>query len=117
MVPPVALKLLPYILAAAAALGAYWYVSSLRSDLAEAKTKVTELEGKFNRSQDDLKQATVARDAYLDQLSNAEQMRRKVQADLQGALLKLRSQKPPVECKAAIDWAVDQKLDLDWSKK
>ena len=114
MLPNLYIKLIGAAIICALIGGGFWYVSSLRSDLAESRTRVTELEGKFQRSQDDLKQATADKAALDAKLAEADAARAKVQADLQVTLRKLRNQKPPVECKAAIDWAVDNKDDLKW---
>lgn len=65
-------------------------------------------------AEDNFVQATKDRDAYLKAGQEAEQARAKVQSDLAVTLKKLRQQKPPTECKAAIDWAVQNKDDLKW---
>lgn len=58
--------------------------------------------------------ATRDRDQLRSQAAEADAARAKVQADLAATLKKLRSQKPPVECKAAVDWAIERKGDLSW---
>ena len=67
-------------------------------------------------AEENLIQATKARDEYLKSNQEAQAARDKIQADLQVTLSKLRKQKPPTECKAAIDWAVQNKDDLKWEQ-
>lgn len=108
------IKLIGAAIIAAIIGGCLWYVSSLRSNLADARTRVTELEGKFQRSQDDLKQATADKEVLDKSLAASALARSKVQADLSATIKRLRNQKPPQECKAAIDWAVENKDDMKW---
>jgi chromosome segregation ATPase len=111
------LRLAGLALIAALIGGTYWHISNLKADLKDKTEQVTVLQGKLQTSEENLKEVTVTRDNFQAQLTSAEQARKKVQSDLQVALLKLRSQKPPTECKAAIDWSVDMKDDLNWSPK
>ena len=114
MLPTLYIRLIGAAIIASIIGGGFWYVSSLRSNLAESRTRVTELEFKLKTSEDNLKQATEDKAALDTKLAEADAARAKVQADLLGTLKKLRSQKPPTECKAAIDWAVEKKDDLTW---
>lgn len=108
------IKLIGAAIIAAIVGGCLLYVSSLRSNLAESRTRVTELEGMLARSQEDLKQATADKAELDSRLAIASAARSKVQADLSATIRRLRNQKPPQECKAAIEWAVENKDDMKW---
>lgn len=90
------------------------YVMKLQDELEAKKTAYTELEGKFNRSQEDLLQATTSKDALVQATVEATKERTRIQVELNATLSKLRMQKPPVECKAAVDWAIENKHDLSF---
>lgn len=86
------------------------------TELIKAQTELVQTQAELKQANDNLIAATKARDEYLKAGQEADKARVQVQADLQVTIKKLRAQKPPVECKAAIDWAVDNKQDLDWQK-
>lgn len=97
-----------------AVLGGYFYVSNLKSNLAEAQAQVLELELKYKTSQQDLANATSAAEALDAARKTADELRTKVQRERDAALAKLRGQKPPTECKDAVQWSIDNKGDLSW---
>jgi predicted Holliday junction resolvase-like endonuclease len=94
--------------------GAYGYVKHLQSNLAEARAEIVVLDGKFKTSQEDLAKATEAALTLDTQRKVADEARAAVQKERDVALSKLKNQKPPVDCKAAIQWSVDSKGDLSW---
>lgn len=94
--------------------GGWFYVTSLKSNLAEAQAQVLELQVKYKTSQLDLTNATSDREALDAARKGADDARLRLKAERDAALQKLRTQKPPVDCKAAIQWSVDQKSDLSW---
>jgi len=100
------------LLAALAAF--YLHYRGLKSDLFDAHTQVSLLNEQVRSVNEALRETTQSRDELKSNLSAAEITRAKVQADLQTTLRKLRNQRPPTECKAALDWAVDNKDDLKW---
>lgn len=116
-IPTLYLKLAGLAVIALLVAGVTWHIHHLKSELLESQAKVTELTSKFQRSQDDLKSVTDDRNEVNTKLAQAETQRQQIQLDLANSLKKLRAQKPPVECKAAVDWSVENKDDLDWSKK
>ena len=97
-----------------AVLGGYFYVSNLKSNLAEAQAQVLELQVKYKTSQEDLTKATEARDVLDKARQEADDLRSKVQRERDAALAKLRGQKPPTECKDVVQWSIDNKGDLSW---
>jgi chromosome segregation ATPase len=94
--------------------GAYGYVHHLKSSLEEAQAEIVVLDGKYKSSQEDLAKATEAAQALDAQRKQADDARIAIQKQRDEALTKLRTQKPPVDCKAAIQWSVDSKGDLSW---
>lgn len=97
-----------------AVLGGYFYVKNLQSNLAEAQAQVLELQGKYKTSQEDLTKATESAAALDAARKSADEARAQVQRERDAAMAKLRGQKPPVDCKAAIQWSIEQKGDLSW---
>lgn len=85
-----------------------------RTALDEARAQVVLLESKTAQLEESLKQVTIAKEQLDVAITAAEAQRQQVQAELQVTLKKLRSQKPPTECKAAIEWSIENKGDLQW---
>lgn len=79
--------------------------------------EITSLQEQVKTTQDQLINVTRDRDSYLKTVEQANKARAEIQANLSAALVKLKAQKPPVECKAAIDWSIDNKYDLNWESK
>lgn len=96
--------------------GGYLYVSNLKSNLKEAKELAVKQQLELSRLNEELLAATKTKQELMDAAEKAGQERQRIQAQLTGEIRKLRAQKPPQECKAAIDWAVEQKADMEWSK-
>ena len=98
-------------------IGGVWLkIHRLTSQRDEAVAQVADLTIKFQRSQQDLAEATRTKAELATAMQKAETARGAIQTQLQASLSKLRAQKPPQECQAAINWAVEQKLDLSWDK-
>jgi chromosome segregation ATPase len=114
MVSPLALKLLPYIIAAAALVGGYLYVTHLQEKVEEQQAALIKAEEERIRLNEALIAVTDDKKALDEEILKSEAQRAAVRAELNRTLAKLRSQRPPVECKAAIDWAVENKGDLQW---
>ena len=96
--------------------GSYLYVTNLKSDLAQAKELAVKQQLELGRLNNELLAATESRQTLIDAAEKAGQERQRIQAQLTTEIRKLRAQKPPQECTAAINWAVDNKTDMEWSK-
>lgn len=92
----------------------FWGDYRVNHKLAETQEQLVSTQHNLKVAEENLIAATKARDEYLKAGQEAEAARVKIKADLQVTLTKLKKQKPPVECKAAIDWAVQNKDDLKW---
>lgn len=114
MLPSLYIKLIgaAIVLAAIA-----WHVFGdlrLKSSLEQAQVDMASLRADKLNLETQLLKATQSAAQLDDAVKVAEAARSKVQADLQVTLKKLRNQKPPTECKAAVDWAIENKGDLKW---
>jgi hypothetical protein len=96
--------------------GGYLYVSNLKSDLQTAQEQVVKAKQENDRLAADLIEATESKQVLIDAVEKAGLERQRIQAQLSSEIRKLRAQKPPQECTAAINWAVEQKADMEWSK-
>jgi septal ring factor EnvC (AmiA/AmiB activator) len=108
------LKIGGLIAIALTCIGAWAYVSGLRTSLREAEDALTLSKARETSLTAQLTEATKLKSTLTKQLSAAEAERNTIRAQLQKSLSKLRLQQPPQECKAAIDWAVENKGDLAW---
>lgn len=114
MVSPRALKLLPYLVVITAIIGGYFYVTSLQETVAKQEATLREKEEEVNTLRQQVQDLSTQRSTIETALAQAEVERNRIRADLSKALTRLRTQQPPVECKAAVEWAVDNKEDLAW---
>lgn len=100
---------------------ALFYVHHLRTNitdltaqvqvLTDQKTELIRRVDQANQSLEDLKiSGEILEKQRLEAISKADEARKKAEQQL----VILRRQKPPVECKATIDWAIQQKDDLKW---
>lgn len=79
--------------------------------LTEQKTELIRRVDQANQSLEDLKiSGEILEKQRLEAIVKADEARKKAESQL----VILRRQKPPVECKAAIDWSIQQKDDLKW---
>lgn len=93
------------------------HISSDRSAeraLKKTQEDLVQVRIQLKLSQENLLSATNARDSVLKAAKEAELQREQIQTDLSQEIQKLRDQKPPSDCKKAIDWAVQNKSDLNW---
>ena len=111
---PLALKLLPFAIAATVLAGGYLYVKNLQETVVEQQVRLEKAEEDKLVLEQQVKDLSVQK-AQLDaNLVEAEANRSKIRADLDATLRKLRNQKPPIECKAAVEWSIQNKGDLQW---
>lgn len=100
---------------------ALFYVHSLRSNVEDLTQQVQTLEGQktelirrvdqANKTLEDLKSSgETLEKQQKEALTKAEEARKKAEQQL----VILRRQKPPVECKAAIEWSIQNAGDLKW---
>lgn len=111
---PLALKLAPYAAVVALVAAGYFYVSHLKSTIKEQETSLVRAEEEKFILTNKLESVTRDKEILEKQRAEADQKRAALRAELDKLLARFRSQKPPVECKAAIDWAVQNKGDLNW---
>ena len=95
----------------------FWGDYRVNHKLEQVQAELVATKQDLKIAEENLVAATKARDEYLKAGQEAQAAREKIQADLQVTLTKLKKQKPPTECKAAIDWAVQNKDDLKWEAK
>lgn len=88
--------------------------SNVKDELQKAKEDLVEASIRYKDLENQFLQATTASKAYSDQAEQADKARAKIEADLNSALAKLRGQKPPTQCKEAIEWSIQNKGDLKW---
>lgn len=86
----------------------------VKHTLEQTQLELANYKVQYKQLEDQFVQATKDRDSYKKAGEEADAARAKVRADLDVTLKKLRAQKPPTECKAAIDWAVQNRDDLKW---
>lgn len=99
-------------------IGGVWVkIATLNSKLYRCAADVHELTGRLNAANMMLEQATQSRDALAASVTKSNAQRAAIQTQLNASLTKLRQQKPPSECKAAVDWAVENRGDLAWPSK
>lgn len=82
--------------------------------LEQARSDISILTEQKRVLQEQLITVTGDKKALDKRLTEADLERQKVRADLNVTLKKLRAQKPPTECKAAVEWAIENKGDLAW---
>ena len=87
---------------------------STSNELKEVNTELSSKKEAFKVLERDFVQATTDLGVLQAKIKTADAERTKIQLDLSTALAKLRGQKAPKECKAAIDWSVLNKTDLSW---
>lgn len=105
------------LLAVLAIAGGVWAkIYTMNVKMRVMAAEVFELTGKLNQANHELERATQARDQLTAALLKAGQQRKLIRAELDSTLQRMQAQKPPSECKAAIEWAVEQKGDLSWPK-
>lgn len=97
--------------------GGWLHYTGMKSDLNAAKALATNLQVKNLELRAQLVEATQDRDALVSAAQKAAQERELIREQLNGAIRRLRAQKPPQECTAAINWAVEQKADMGWDDK
>jgi len=97
-----------------AVVGAYTYVGALKDQLTRKNSEIAELNFKLKRSQHDLVSATADKQIIIEMLAKSAKERQVIQSNLSATIQRLQSQKPPTECKEAIEWAVENKNDLAW---
>lgn len=109
-------------------LGAAVFVISVGAVITADELKIHSLKAKITDQASQISALTVENDNYKSaivtlsqakvdvekKLIVASQTQQKIQQQLNTTLTQLSAQKPPTDCKAAIDWAVDQKDDLSW---
>ena len=102
-----------------AALGGCLWVQSGR--LENAKAQIKTLTADYNKASVDLSDAKVKISAYekeariqADEMKTAEVERQRRIATLSAQIAAMRKQVPPKDCKAASDWAIENKGDLGW---
>ena len=91
--------------------GYVWYLRAANYNLTE-QVKVEQ--AKFEQVRQDLLRVTEERSVLDSQLKEAEVLRGTLVKSYDARLKALRGQKPPVECKAVIDWAIENRSDLAW---
>ena len=111
---PLALRFLPHILIILALVAGGFYVRHLQEKVTKQEVQLIQKEEEMSLLRTQVENLSMARSALDAALRQAEADRDKIRGDLQATLRKLRNQKPPVECKAAVEWAVDNKGDLKW---
>lgn len=98
----------------AALSGAWLHYKSITKDLATTKTSLQQVQTKFDISQAELVTVTADKAKFEKRAAKSTADRRKIQTNLDATLKKLRNQQPPTECKAAIEWSIENKGDLTW---
>jgi len=86
----------------------------VKRSLAETQDEVASLKAENELLHQQLMEATEAGKQWQQQASAAEQQRQVIAKNLSISLTKLRNQKPPSTCDAAVQWAVEHKEDLAW---
>lgn len=108
------LKLIVALLIAGAMLATGLYVRNLQSSLSTARNTISSLNEQLRTTKEKLIEVTEDKTELDERLQFAAKEQVRIQSNLRSTLAKLRQQKPPTECKDAIDWAVERKGDLDW---
>ena len=83
-----------------------------KSEAAEAR--VATLQTGLDDANAKIKAYDDAEKEFRANQEKAEAVRQRRIAELNAQINKLRSQEPPKECAAAIDWAIEKKGDLSW---
>lgn len=109
-----ALRFLPHILVVLAVIGGYFYVRNLQDTVVEQQVRLEKAEEDKLALEQQVKDLSVQKAELDANLVEAEANRSKIRSELDATLRRLRTQKPPVECKAAIDWSIQNKGDLQW---
>jgi len=91
-----------------------WHVHSLNSTIATKTKENIALQVQLQSLTEEYKKATQSAEDLAKAKDKADVERLVVQSERDAALQRLRNQKPPTECKAAIDWAIENKNDLSF---
>ena len=86
----------------------------VRADLEVSKQEVLAAQVQVKSLEDQLKAVTEDAAVLKVRLDASSQAILKVRADAALITKKLKEQKPPVDCKAAIQWSVENAKDLAW---
>lgn len=97
--------------------GVWAHYTSLVKGRDEAVALATNLQVKNTELREELIRVTRDREELISATQKAAQDRERIRDELNGTIRRLRAQKPPQECTAAINWAVEQKADMDWGAK
>lgn len=92
----------------------YLYIRSLHDINIKQAEVITQQRAQISALSKQLDDISTQRNTIEDALRRAETERNEIRSELAKTLTKLRTQKPPVDCKAAVDWAVENKGDLQW---
>ena len=113
----IALRFLPHLVVLVLIITGGLYVRHLQEKVTKQEVILSQKEEEISLLKAQVDNLSMARSALDTALREAEVEREKVRGDLQAVLRKLRNQKPPIECKAAVEWAVENKGDLKWDGK
>ena len=91
-----------------AALGGWFYVSNLRSNLKDCKEKVATLTEDNKKLKNQVLEVTIARDQQQEAVAHATGRIRAIEADLQRARQRVRIVEVPAKCDDALQWLVDE---------
>lgn len=111
---PLTVRLIPYALLGAALIGGYIYVLVLKTTIQSQEATINAARYEIAGLQLKIDEITRDKQALTDNLEKANSERKKVREELNRTLTKMRAQKPPSDCKEAIDWSVKNKGDLNW---
>lgn len=110
----IALRVAPYLIALLLVVGGYLYVARLHEKVTEQEVSLRQKEEEVGLLRQQVEDLSTQRSEVESALRLAEIERNRIRSDLNRTLSKMRAQKPPLECKDAIGWAVDNKGDLAW---
>jgi uncharacterized protein HemX len=114
MLAPHALKLVGALVVVALVAGVVGYISLLQRANEDLTLKLQVAEQQVIQLSNTIRQITTAKQEIELRVEVANQQRATIRRQLAEVQKKLRQQVPPTECKEAIEWAVDNKGDLDW---
>jgi len=87
---------------------------SLERQLNEAKVSLGIETERTARLNDQIKDLTTAKEVVVQKTTVAKQKRRQVQKTIKERIELLILEAPPAQCDAAIEWAIENKGDLQW---
>lgn len=90
------------------------WVRHLHGTIEQQAATISTMVEQVERLEQQVETLSTQRSTLEQALSQAEQARRAIRTDLTATIERLRRQKPPTECQAAIAWAVERKDDLAW---